>query len=111
MKPALYFAAYAGRESFGGAAIYIGHGIMSGVDVGGCVYDGEYQIANDTIRVKASLTAPQEGGLLVTGQKLEPMQVLELKATWSREFTGKSLDISVGGRSVAVSFRKVRDLP
>lgn len=111
MGSALYIMRYVGREGMGGGAMYVGHGIISGVDVGEGRYDGSYTEEGGRLHLQAKMVFPA-GGALVTGQQVPPGYSVQLEADWPSNFAdGQPQAISVAGQPVHVSFQKLRDLP
>ncbi|WP_342238095.1 hypothetical protein [Inquilinus sp. OTU3971] len=108
---ALYVMRYSGQASAGAGCIYVGKGIVSGVDAFGGYYDGTYTPQAGRIQGVVQLTAPH-GATLVTGQHLPPGANLQLKIDWPQDFgNGTPQSVSVSGRPVQVSFQKLRDIP
>ena len=108
---ALYIMRYVGMEGFGAGALYIGKGIVSGIDSNGGVYDGSFTQAGGRFRGKVKLTFP-DGGKLVTGKAMNKGESLPLEADWPTHFyDGLPQTVSVLGESVHVTFQKLRDIP
>jgi hypothetical protein len=104
---------YAGAAGQGGGALYIGKGIVAGVDVVGGIYDGSYSERNGHLRGTVKLTAPTAGAHLVTGQSVPGGQSFELRFDLPPDFANgrPQTIVGVGGRPVQVTFEKLKDLP
>lgn len=111
MTPGLYLMKYHSGVNIGGGAMYIGHGIVSGVDIGEMRYSGNYTVDGEFVIVSAKMTATI-GVELVTGASLPAGTTLDVSAQWPLTFAdGKPVAINVMGFPVQVSFEKVSDLP
>ena len=113
---ALYAMQYAGHESAGAGALYVGDGFVLGVDIGGCRYEGSYTESGGRLRGRATISAPHSGtATLVTGQVLQPGQSIPLDVDWplvdGELADGETRALSVAGREVLVTFEKVGDIP
>ena len=112
---ALYAMQYAGQESAGVGALYVGDGFVLGVDIGGCRYEGSYTESGGRLRGQATMSAPDNGtATLVTGQELEPGQSILLEVDWpfvdGELADGEPRALSVAGLEVLVTFEKVGDI-
>src|ERR1700676_683063 len=65
---ALYQMRYQGVAGNGHGAMYVGKGVVVGIDISGARYNGTYTLSGTTINGTAILTSA--GGALVTGQDL-----------------------------------------
>ena len=109
---ALYVMRYTGAASIGAGVLYIGKGIVVGVDAADIRYRGTYTLSDGRLRPDVIMTAAAGGSTLVTGATLAPGQTLRITADWPEDFAnGTAQQISVGGRSVSVMFEKVGDIP
>ena len=110
---AFYLMRYVGTAGQGAGAIYIGKGIIVGVDVVGAKYDGSYSEKSGRLKGEVRLTAPTSGSHLVTGQTVEGGQSFVLKFDLPPDFANgrPQVIIGVGGRPVQVTFEKIKDLP
>jgi hypothetical protein len=107
MDSALYAMTFAGKADFGGGAVYIGNGKVSGIDVGNLRYRGTYIEQDGRLRLEVIVTAPT-GATLVTGDQVPPGTKLQLTADWPADFKdGQHLEIIVAGKPVTVSFEKI----
>ncbi len=108
---ALYAIRFLGQVGIGMGAVYIGKNIIAGIDVAGGKYDGSYAERNGRLIANLTLSFPM-GGHLVTGQQLPPGSVVPLSADWPTDFAnGQPQTISVLGRTVQVTFEKIKDIP
>lgn len=108
---ALYAMRYLGSTGVGAGSLYIGKGIVTGIDVGGGYYDGTYVEENGRLKGSAKLSAPR-GAVLVTGQQLPAGASIALTVDWPKDFAnGNAQTVSVNGMPVQVTFEKVRDIP
>jgi len=109
---ALYAMRYLGQSGIGMGAIYIGRGVICGVDVANGRYDGTYTEEGGRIKAKATLSAPPGGAVLVTGAQLPAGQSIPLQADWPASFAdGSAQEIMVKGQPVQVTFEKIGDIP
>ena len=110
---ALYVMQYAGQESAGAGALYVGDGHILGVDVGNCRYKGSYTKQDGRLKGTATMSAPPDRqAILVTGTALQPGQSIPLEVDWPENLgDGQPRTVSVAGRQVHVVFEKVDDIP
>ena len=109
---ALYAMRYLGQSGIGMGVIYIGKGVIVGVDVTNGRYSGTYTEEGGRIKTTATLSAPPGGAILVTGDRLPPGQSIPLTADWPANFAdGSAQEITIMGRSVQVTFEKIGDVP
>jgi hypothetical protein len=110
---AFYLMRYAGTAGQGGGALYIGKGIIVGIDVLGGKYDGSYIEKDGRLRGTVKLTSPGAGAHLVTGQTVGGGQSFDLRIDLPANFANgrPHTIIGVGGRPVQVTFEKVKNLP
>lgn len=108
---ALYEMQYQGVTGTGHGAIYVGKGIIVGVDVTGARYHGTYTTgANGALNGSVTLTSA--GGALVTGQAIPAgTQVPIILAVPSSFANGSYHQVMVGGQPVHVAFNKIGDIP
>jgi len=108
---ALYAMRYRGAAGVGAGALYIGKGLIVGVDVNNGRYSGLYKVEGDRFRAEILLTMPT-GGALVTGDDVAPGTAIPIVVDWPKDFAnGQPQDIAVGGESVKVVFEMVGDIP
>lgn len=112
MSAALYAVKYHGVADSGGAVLYIGNGIITGMDVGEFKYDGSYSIpTSEKLAGTVQITASTDG-TLVTGANMKAGQSIAVPFEIPGNFgNGQRLSFNVGGRDVAATFQKIRDLP
>ena len=109
---ALYVMRYMGQSDTGAGALYIGKGIVVGVDAGNIRYRGTYTQSEGRLRADVTMTAATGGSTLVTGDSLAAGQSLQITADWPEDFAdGTDQKISIAGRQVSVVFEKVDDIP
>ena len=109
---ALYTMRYLGQSGVGMGAIYIGRGIIIGVDVANGRYSGTYREEGGRLKGTAKLFAPPGGAILVTGDQLPEGQVIPMQIDWPINFAdGSPQTTMVQGTSVLVSFEKIGDIP
>lgn len=110
---AFYVMRYVGTDGQGGGALYIGRGLVVGVDVLGGTYDGKYTETHGRIKGTVKMTAPKGGAVLVTGQHVPSGTSFDLTFDFPAEFAnGKPQSmVGVGGMPVQVTFEKLKDLP
>ena len=109
---ALYTMRYLGQSGVGMGAIYIGRGIIVGVDVTNGRYSGTYREESGRLKGTAKLFAPPGGAILVTGDQLPEGHEIPLQVDWPINFAdGSAQTIMVQGRLVQVTFEKIGDIP
>lgn len=109
---ALYAMIYAGSPASGGlGTIYIGKGIILGMDAGNGRYRGTYREEGGRMKVNVTITFPT-GGTLVTGAIVGRGGALEATADWPLDFAnGKPNPILIQGKPVKAVFEKIGDIP
>jgi hypothetical protein len=109
---AFYIIRYAGTAGQGNGILYIGRGIVVGVDVVGAKYQGSYSDRNGCLQGSVKLTAPTAGSHLVTGQIVPGGQSFDLRFNLPANFAnGRPQTITgVGGVPVQVTFEKISEL-
>lgn len=109
---ALYAMRYLGQSGIGMGVIYIGKGVIVGVDVTNGRYSGTYTEEGGRLKGTATLSAPPGGAILVTGAQLPAGQSIPLIADWPANFAdGSTQEITVTGHPVQVTFEKIGDVP
>ena len=107
---ALYQMRYQGVAGNGHGSMYIGKGVVVGIDISGTRCHGTYTSSAATIDGTATLTSA--GGALVTGQNLPAGGTVAVTFSLPAGFDdGKYHQITVGGKPVGVSFNKIGDIP
>ena len=107
---ALYQLRYQGVAGNGHGAMYIGKGVVVGIDISGARYQGTYTLSGTTIDGAATLTSA--GGALVTGQDLPAGGTVAISFNLPAGFDdGQYHQVVAGGRRVGVSFNKIGDVP
>ena len=108
---ALYVMRYVGQTGTGGGVMYVGKGIVAGMDAGGNRYDGSYNETGGRLRGRVTMSV-QAGTVLVTGQVVPQAAHFEIRIDWPADFdNGRPQQVSVAGRLAAVSFEKLKDIP
>ncbi|WP_430256535.1 hypothetical protein [Neorhizobium sp. DAR64872/K0K18] len=111
MSAAFYIVQYQAAMT-GGLGVYIGNGIIAGVDVANIRYDGHYTEASDgtlsgTVMIKAPASTQ-----LVTGATLPANHPLDVPFSIPSGFgDGRPVQFMIAGQPVTASFEKLRDLP
>jgi hypothetical protein len=110
---AFYVMRYVGAAGQGGGAMFIGKGILAGVDVMGGKYEGKYTEKSGRLKGTVKLTAPKPGIDLVTGQTVSGGESFNLQFELPSNFANGQPQtiVGVGGRPVQVTFEKIVDLP
>lgn len=107
---ALYQMQFHGVTGVGHGAIYIGKGLVAGIDVTGARYHGSYTSQGPTLSGTVTLTSA--GGSLVTGQPVPPGTQVPITFNLQANFGNGQLNtVIVGGRPVQVAFDKIADIP
>ena len=108
---ALYVMRFLGSSGVGSGVLYVGKGIVLGIDEGGARYSGTYTGKDGRFRGQATLSAPA-GATLVTGQQANQAMVIPLSVDWPANFAdGNAQSIGVDGKPVNVTFEKLGDTP
>jgi hypothetical protein len=109
----LYIMKYFGKAGAGGGTVYIGKGVIVGIDILGGKIDGTYEVTGDRMKGVVRITAPKGGSTLVTGQTLPSGAQFSLRfvlpASSFADGTPQMLE-GYGGEPLQVVFEKVRDL-
>lgn len=107
---ALFAMRYVGQSGLGAGAVVIGNGKIVGIDGANGRYHGSYTEQNGRMRGTVNLSIPG-GGILVTGQQLPDGQQIQFAADWPVNLAdGKPRQLTVAGRTVAVTFEKIGDI-
>lgn len=111
VAPALYAVQFRGLSGGGRGSIYVGHGILSGVDVTGGTYDGSYVVNEGRLYGTATMRA-LGNSRMVTGQGLGDGETLPIRFELPLAIDERTdYAITVGGQPVRIRLTKVRDLP
>lgn len=109
---ALYTVKYSGQHGAGGAVVYVGKGIIVGVDETNTRYEGNYTENSGRLKGGMTLTSPPGGASLVTGEVIPGGTKLRVTLDWPSDFAnGQSQDLRLGGQSVYVMLEKIGDIP
>jgi hypothetical protein len=110
---AFYTIKYFGKTGAGGGTIYIGKGVVVGIDIQGATIDGTYEVLGDRMKGVVRITAPKGGSTLVTGQTLpggeEFPLPFDLPVSSFADGSPQKLE-GYGGEPIEIVFEKVRDL-
>jgi hypothetical protein len=108
---ALYTMQYQGQVGSGGGAVYIGKGIVLGVDVTGARYNGSYT-TTPAGRLQGTVTLTSSGATLVTGQQVPAGTQIPITLDLPANFAnGQFQQVLVSGGPVQVRFDKIGDIP
>ena len=109
---ALYAVRYSAQHGAGGAAVYVGKGIIVGVDVANTRYQGSYTENNGRLKGGITLTSPPGRASLVIGKLLAGGAVLRATLDWPSDFAdGQAQALTVDGKSVPITLEKIGDIP
>ena len=112
MTATLYALKFHGMAGAGGTVLYVGNGIIAGMDAGGLIYDGTFQTdQHGAISGSARLTA-KVSAQLVTGATLSQGQSVTVPFSLPANFgNGQQFQFNVGGTPVPATFEKIKDVP
>lgn len=111
MKSALYLMRYVGTGGQGAGVLYLGRGVLLGMDTGEIRYEGTYTESDGELQVQATMTGTSDSGVLVTGQPFGKGHSLSINATWPVEVDSGQREVSIGGAPVYLTLEKIGDLP
>ena len=107
---ALYQMRYQGVAGNGHGAMYIGNGVIVGIDISGARYNGTYTLLGTILDGTATLTSA--GGALVTGQDVPAGGTVPISFSLPEGFdNGQYCKVIAGSKRVGVSFNKIGDVP
>ena len=107
---ALYQMRYQGVAGNGHGAMYIGKGVVVGIDISGARFNGTYTLSGTTIDGTATLTSA--GGALVTGQDVPCRRNGPHHLQPAGRFRRRPVSPGgAAGRRVGVAFNKIGDVP
>lgn len=107
---ALYQIQYQGAVGNGHGALYIGRGVVLGVDIAGSRYRGAYAEKDGMLIGQVIMTAA--GGPLVTGQTVGPGVQVPINFSFPPDFANGSFQtVTVAGQQAKVAFTKIGDVP
>ena len=108
---ALYAMRYANEAGRGAGAVYIGKGIISGIDVADVRFDGSYTDNGSELSGKVTMLRPRGGASSGTPEISHPASV-EFTFSLPAHFAdGQPYPFSVDGLEVHVIFEKLKDVP
>jgi len=109
---ALYVLRLADRPGCCVGAVYLGRGVVVGVDVAGIRYSGTCERLPEGIRFHVIAGAPASGAILASGRFFPPGEDTTITGLIPNDFeTGASFDVRLLGASVTVSLDKIGDVP
>lgn len=112
MSGAIYSVRYSGPFSEGGAVLYIGDGIVAGMDASEIVYDGVYNTSPSGHLIGTVVLTAKMPSALVTGIVVPAGQSIEIAFDLPPDFaSGAPRQFSVIGTTVPATFTKIRDIP
>jgi hypothetical protein len=107
---ALYQIRYQGVAGKGHGAMYLGKGVIVGIDLAGSRYHGTYTFEGPNITGTATLTSA--GGALVTGENVPAGGSVPIAFNLPTSLDdGQYHQVVVGGKPIRVSFNKIGDIP
>lgn len=107
---ALYQMRYQGVAGNGHGAMYIGKGVIVGIDIAGSRCNGTY-VPTET-RLDGSAILTSAGGALVTGENVAAGGTVPITFSLPARFDdGQYHEVIVGGKTVRVRFTKIGDIP
>jgi len=108
---ALYVVHFRGMVGRGSAAIYIGRGVILGVDADLNRFKGQYFPENGALRIGLTITATEES-CLVTGDLLKRGDFVSVEGFLSEDFEeGEFYEMRVAGKPVHIVFEKIGNIP
>ena len=104
---AFYKMTYVGTSDSGHGALYIGKGVVVGIDIGDIRYHGTYTVNEGHLHLDVAMTAKVDGQL-VTGQPLPAGKSFRVTGSVPENFAdGRTYEVLVEGRKVLVVFEKI----
>lgn len=112
MAAGFFVVHFRDADDIGGIGLYVGNGIIVGIDNGLVRYDGQYQEMPDgSLQGVVHLTVRQPTQL-ITGGILQPGVAAPINFRLPPNFAnGQVFQFNLGGDMVATRFEKLRDLP
>jgi hypothetical protein len=108
---ALYIMRGLGQFGTGFGAMYIGRGVLLGLDFLNGRYSGTYTEEKGRLKVTASYAPPMPGLQLVPGKTLPFGRPIQMSADWPADFAdGSPHLITFMQLSVRVTFEKIGDI-
>lgn len=108
---ALYLMEYGAGAGHTVGVLYIGRGLILGLDVRMVRYEGTYDEDRPTIAARITLTGGIPGTTLVTGYPLEPGRSLQVDIEWPHDLEDGPQEVFVHRASATVQLEKIGDLP
>ena len=108
---ALYRMDYSGSHGKGFAVVYIGRGVVLGMDEPGSLVHGTYTEDGGRLRGSMTLTGDTEGHT-VGGQIMKAGQSAEMEIDWDSDFAaGRPQQVTLLGDPLQIVFQKIGDVP
>ena len=113
MLDGFYALFYTGKVSSGFAVIVLKNGIVTGADVSGGLYDGEYTINADrrTVEGTMKLTTPPGVSLVTGAPASEHTYTQEFPVSLLVDLSEQTVQIQTPTGPVNLKFKKIRDFP
>ena len=108
---ALYRMTYTGSADEGFAVLYIGQGLVLGMDAAGSRIHGTFIEEGGRLRGLMTLTGDEEG-YTAGGQIMQAGQSAEIKIDWDADFaTGRPQECVLLGDPLQIVFEKIGNIP
>ena len=108
---ALYRMTYTGSHSEGFAVVYIGQGLILGMDIAGARVHGTYAEQDGRLRGSMTLTEHEEG-VTAGGQIIKAGESAEMEIDWSGDFEAAGpQQVLLLGDPLQIVFQKIGDIP
>jgi hypothetical protein len=108
---ALYRMTYTGSHGEGFAVVYIGQGLILGMDQPGSRIHGTYTEDGGRLRGSMTLTGDTEGHT-VGGQIMKAGQSAEMEVDWDHDFAaGRRQQITLLGEPLQIVLQKIGNIP
>ena len=108
---ALYRMTYTGSHSEGFAVVYIGQGLILGMDMDGSRIHGTYAEQESRLRGSMTLTGDDEG-ITAGGQIMQAGESAEMEIDWSADFEAAGPQkVMLLGDPLQIVFQRIGDIP
>ncbi len=108
---ALYRMTYTGSHDEGFAVVYIGQGLILGMDMDGSHIHGIYTEQDGRLRGSMTLTGADEG-ITAGGQIMQAGESAEMEIDWSADFEAAGPhQVILLGDPLQILFQKIGDIP
>ncbi len=110
---AIYLMIFEGAQEASGGLVYIGKGVVAGADLGLVTYDGTYALTGDRVIGQVLMKGTRRHSIGNRPSRRTCRSKLYRLAWTSRlNFAnGLTQHVRIAGQHVAVTFRKIRDIP